>query len=225
MKRRRLPCEPDVADLRRLRDARREARATVAEADARYAGERRAAFRLELAATVRFASPFLERLLALEGLTLGDVAARIEPLPGWPSVPRLSQIFYSRNYVGHASKATVVARKYGFPVARRPDLHGISIPLDGGGLAYVQIVGHSLEVRATIGALIFETRFGELHITTTEAVPVALAAAAVGRAVDDLVSHPATNGRGWQVKAAETTFQKTMFTVETGSVRWRLDGF
>ncbi|MGI4732228.1 MAG: hypothetical protein ACRYFW_10805 [Janthinobacterium lividum] len=67
------PPGPTDADLRRLRMSRVRARLEVAAAQMIYRGAKRAAFRRELAATVRCASPFLVSLLAIDELALGDV--------------------------------------------------------------------------------------------------------------------------------------------------------
>lgn len=84
------PDTPSAADARRMRTARGKARREVAAAEIRYADSSIEAFRREIGATVRSASPFLIALLATESLLLDEVVETIEPGYGWSCRPRIS---------------------------------------------------------------------------------------------------------------------------------------
>lgn len=81
---------PTVGDHRRIRNARSKARVRARKIDADRDAALVEAFRTELGEVVRSASPLLISMLAIEGLTLDDAVASLEPKPLWPSRPRLS---------------------------------------------------------------------------------------------------------------------------------------
>lgn len=82
--------KPTAGDRRRLRRARREARARASAIEMARDDALLAAFRAEIGAVVRSASPLLISLLAGEGFTLDRVVALMRPQACWPARPRLS---------------------------------------------------------------------------------------------------------------------------------------
>ena len=217
-----LPGNPNAADLLRLRKARTRARVEVISAGTAYTDARRAAFNKELASTVRCASPFLLSLLTLEALDLRDVIGRVKPMAEWPHYPRLSRVIGTGAKVTHAFRYRANGLAPRYPAPGDESLHGLNLPLDDGGWAQIRIVAHSVEVRATIGTLVFETRFGKLRITTAKPLPIAITVGTIGRLVDDVVGHPTIDGRGWRVLSAENSTAATIFVVATGAARWSM---
>lgn len=196
----------------------------VAAAERRFADERTAAFRREVFATVRCASPFLIALLEMEGRTLDQVAGELDPAPGWPRRPRIHRVVRDWARDPHALRHASAAAIAGFPYQEAEMLHNSGFPLAGGGRAYVLVVAHSLEVSVTIGGARFETRLGELRITLRRRVPAAIAAALGGWLLDEAAVHPLTVGRGWRIIRVEDVRHGdgTILFVETGSTERRL---
>ncbi|WP_174293010.1 hypothetical protein, partial [Sphingomonas bacterium] len=183
-----------------------------------------AAFRHELCATVRWASPFLVALLEAEGRTLGGVAGELVPAPGWPRRPRIHRVVRDWSRDPHALRHASAAAIADGPYQEAEMLHDSGFPLAAGGWAHVLVVAHSLEVSVTIGGTRFQTRLGELRITLRRRVPAAIAAALAGRLLDEAAVHPLTGGRGWRIIRVEETHacDRTILFVETGSVECRL---
>ena len=225
VKRPRPPGAPTSVDLHRLRRARREARTAIDEAEARYEGERLAAFRRELRSSVRCVSPFLLSLLLEEDLELDDVVARIAPTLGWPQRPRLSRVFPGSGAAPHPLRHARAAAAVGLPQWEPEMLHEHGLRLKCGGWARVQVVAHALEVKAKVEGAVFETRFGELRVTVKGAMPLALAAAAVGRPLDGLLAHSATSRRGWLVSRVDNSGSTSTVVAATGAVPLLLKRF
>lgn len=90
------------------------------------------AFRDEIGAVVRSASPFLRSLLGIEGLTLDEAVMCLEAQPGWPRRPRLAGLgpksHGSYNQVLRHYPAGLLANGLS-----QPPLHGCRISIAGGG--------------------------------------------------------------------------------------------
>lgn len=212
------PCQPDA---RRMRTARGKARRAMAEAEARYVASSTEAFRHEIGATVRSASPFLIVLLASDALLLDDVVEMIEPGCGWPHRPRLS--LRGNAWLGgkHAFRHMAAGlRQYVWPDTLL--MHGTSVDLSGYKTAKVRIIAHSIEVRVRLKTVTFDTCFGLLRIELGRHLPETLAIACVGRLVEEIVDHPSPRGFGWRVAAVEPSINGSALVVETGSIAYRL---
>lgn len=184
----------------------------------------RTAFRQEIGAVVRSASPFVIAILAAEGRTLDDVVTLIEPLPAWPRRPRLSgggltggrmQQHYLRQYVAGL-------RLQGMS---EPPFHGHEIDLAGGGWLKVQIADHSVELHGRVGRAFLTTRFGELRVKLIDEIPHSLLLACVGRPIESVVDHAALRDRGWWIAAVEDGTPADVgqvLVVPTGSVAYRM---
>ena len=218
---RRLPGGLDPADLRLLREARREAQTAVAAAEARCGAERRTAFRWELAAPIREVSPFLLSLLTAEGLTLADVVDRVVPTSGWPRRPMLPGVARGWKEGRHAIRHSYASAVLGLPGGKAEMLHGFAFRLGVGGWANVRLVARGLEVTATSGTAVFRSRSGGLRVAIASRLPAALTAAAIGRPLDDVLIHPAIVGCGWRVNAVERREAVTTLVVATRFIPWR----
>ena len=182
-----------------------------------------AAFRDEIGAVVRSASPFLISLLGTEGLALDEAVLALEAQPGWPRRPRLAGL----GPKGHGFYDHVL-RKYSAGMLARglsqPPLHGFTIEIAGGWIR-VEVVDHSLEVSGGIGPVRFRTRFGELRLELIEEMPQTVFIACTGRSVEQVVDHVALRGRGWRIDAVEDARLPVIgqvLVVMTGSVVYRL---
>lgn len=207
-----------------MRAARTHARYEVKAIEAARRTALEAAFRKEIGAVVRLASPLLVSLLAEEGMSLDDACLGIEPQLGWPARPRLSH--------GRAKGQLVrthVLRHYlaGIrpPAPTRPINGGYLIDRKDQGWFCIDVVQHSLEVTATIGPVVLATRLGELRIELSQPIPEALFLASRGRLVEEIVDHEALRGRGWRIFRIEDPawpeFRQTL-VVKTGTVDYRL---
>ncbi len=215
-----------ASDRQRIRNARQAARRSLEGIDAARRAAVRVAFRQELAATVRCASPFLIALLAAEGLSVEDAVSLIEPHPGWPRRPRLGgpsakhvTQHMLRHYVaGFSPRGRVFPPMPG-------DGHSHTIERAEGGWLRIEVVGHSLEVEAEIGELCFATRFGELRIELDRVLPETLADACRGRPIENVVDHAALRDRGWTIGGVEASRHPhggQVLVVETGVVSFRM---
>lgn len=186
------------------------------------------AFWVEMRATIRSVSPFLQALLKSEGLSLNEVVAGIEPVPGWPRRPRLSAGGVAgpetRRHMFRYYLATLRTKNAQLH-SIRDNAHGQTIIMANGAEARVQMIGHAIEVDLAIGETRLETRFGTLRIELEHALPDTLAAGIVGRRVDDVLDHPALRGRDWFISAVEDAaypFVGQMLVVETGNSPYRV---
>jgi hypothetical protein len=221
--------DPTTAtDRRRIREARIEARERVREVRRDDAGSLREIFRQEIGTNVRSASPFLLSLVASRGVSIDRLAERIEPAPRWPRAPALSarpairfrcaREPYRRFVVSTSDGDREAIRWRGFG-------HGTLFMQARDDWACLEVVDHSLELEARIGPVKFETLFGVLRIELDHRIPDTLAAASVGRAVGDVVDHPALRGRRWMIASVEEPPSSTLgqaLVVETGSVSFRM---
>lgn len=217
------PDAPTEGDRRRFRNARRKARARLHEIEAARDAAVVEAFRIELGAVVRSASPLLAPMLAADGLTLDDVAVRIEPELGWPRRPRLGgskgaptptmTAHTLRHYIAGLNASLTSQPSSGCEVRRR----------DGDYLA-IRVVDHSVELFALIGGVRIDTRFGELRVRTADAVPDTILGASVGRLIEEIIDHPAWRGRGWRIAAVDEDGGRIgpALVVMTGSVGYRM---
>lgn len=84
---------PTLADHRRIRRARRVARSRLLGSDPTNADLHLAAFREELGAVVRSASPLIVSMLASKGMTLDEAVEWMVRVGGWPIYPSLTGRF------------------------------------------------------------------------------------------------------------------------------------
>lgn len=220
---------PTVADHRRIRNARREARASCREIEAARDVAVDEAFRAELGATVRSASPLLIALLAKEGLDLDEAVALLQPLSGWPARPRLSgpktaQSVHTHllRYYSHP-RPSLFSTRPPTQISQEPLLARTFYRADGKSLTLL-VVDHSLEVEARIGPVSVETRFGELSIQFDRDLPATVFVACLGRLVEEIVDHESWRGRGWRIAATEEAdypWGQRLFAA-TGAVPYRM---
>lgn len=220
---------PTDGDRRRIRNARREARARYREIDAERDAALVDAFRMELGAGVRSASPLLISMLAIEGLSLDDAVEAITPRHGWPARPRLSGSRAAQPAHANLLRYYVAGRPSQF--TRRPPTQITQRPLVSrmfdrapDGYFQLNVVDHSLEIEARIGPVLIETRFGELSVELDFELPATVFAASVGRLLEEIVDHQAWRGRGWRISAtAEEEYPLgPRLIVVTGSADYRM---
>lgn len=223
-----MPDAPTDGDRRRIRNARRDARARNREIEAARDAAVVEAFRVELGVAVRSASPLLIAMLAIEGVTLDDAVGTLEPMSGWPARPRLSTTT-AKSVNAHLMRYYMATRVSQF--ARRPPAQITERPLvsrmfrrAGGGYVEMQVADHSLEVEVRIGPALIKTRFGELSIELDFDLPATILAGSVGRLVEEIVDHEAWRGRGWRIAAtADEDFPLGQrLIVVTGSIDYRM---
>lgn len=214
--------KPTAGDRRRLRRARREARARAAAIGMARDHALLAAFRAEVGAVVRSASPLLISLLAGERLTLDDVAELMRPQACWPARPRLSGALAGRRVHPHLLRYHMIGLSNG--QLSEPPLHGHRIERADGGYLLVQIADHSVDLNALIGRVWLETRFGELRVELMDEVPETLFTGCVGRLIEEIVDHEALRGRGWRIVAIEESspISGQTLIVAMGSVQYRM---
>lgn len=213
------PCGPTAANLRRLRAARAVARARTDAAEAVRRAALADAFRAELGATVRVASPFLADLREVGERSIDAVAWDIAPAAGWPRRPRLSGGGTGKGRGGrHALRRWFVGGVAGGAV------QGVAVRLDGGPVAEVLVAGHAVEVFVAIGAARFDTGSGTLRVRSGVALPETILAGVVGMPLDAVVDHAAVRGRGWTVASAGGGAGADGATLEavTGVVPYRM---
>lgn len=220
---------PTRGDHRRVRAARRVARARHRDIEAARAAGVLAAFRAEIRAAVRSASPLLVPMLAIEGMTLDAAVALIEPQIGWPTRPRLSGPIGVSPFESHLIRHFLAGLS---PMPAQTGLMQISTyPLVGrrfdrvdGGFIQLELADHSLELEAQLGPVHVRTRFGELRIQLGFDLPHTLSNACVGKLVEKIVDHAVWRGRGWRIAAVEEGggFCGQALLVLTGSVPYAL---
>lgn len=214
---------PTRADRRRLQKGRVLAFARVKAIDEARSAALRAAFREEIGAVVRSASPFLISLLSIEGLALDDATLLLEPQAGWPRRQRLegSGLPGRKGYthILRHHRAGMLAQQMSVPL-----LDGFRIPSVDDGWIRIEIVGHSLEVSGKMGPVFFETRYGELRFELIDVMPQALFLACKGRPIEEVVDHVTLRGRCWRIVETEDPKLPGMgqsLVVATGSVAYR----
>lgn len=220
---------PTGSDRRRIRRARRDARALCGEIEAAHDLAVNAAFRAELGGVVRSASPVLVSLLALEGMSLDEAVGLLQPTFGWPALPRLAGPTRARsahlNLARYYSQARIsqFAKRWPRPTCERPFYSRMLDRADGGYLT-LQVIDHSLEVEASIGPALIESRFGELSIEFNRELPATVFAACVGRLIEEIVDHESWRGRGWRITATteEDYPLGPRLIVTTGAVGYRM---
>lgn len=224
--------DPTTAtDRRRIRGARMEARERVRDVPRDDAASLRDIFRREIGTNVRSASPFLLSLVDSQGEALGALLDRIQPAPRWPRAPALSarphiqfrraREPYRRFTISTSTGDRELIRWRGFG-------HGTLFMQAHDDWACLEVVDHSLEVEARIGPVKFETLFGVLRIELDHRIPDTVATATVGRAVGDVIDHPALRGRRWMTASVEEPPSATLgqaLVVETGSVTFGMPWF
>lgn len=220
---------PTSGDHRRIRNARRQARARNREIDVEHDAAILEAFRAEVGTAVRSASPLLISLLAIEGVMLDDAVGTLGPRPGWPARPRLAGSKTLLPIPHHLFRHYMMARQSQFSsrgptqITQHPLLSGRFNRADGGHVT-LNVVDHSLEVEARIGPALLETRFGELSVELDFDLPATIFAASVGRLLEEIVDHQAWRGRGWRIAATveeEYPLGRRLLVV-TGSVDYRM---
>lgn len=219
---------PTEADRRRMRVARSRAHRRVKEIEEVTRTATLAAFREELVAIVRSASPFLVLLLQAAGLSLDDAAMLIAPPRGWPYRPRLpcnnaADPTAARHIVRHYLAGLLP--KHRVRCGDRVSRQGHKIDMADGSWLRIEVAGHSLEATARIGPVRFETRFGELRVEMDGELPGSLTIGCIGRPIEQVVDHPALRGRGWLIKGVEDAvlpFVGSVLVVPTGGVPYRL---
>lgn len=219
------PCMTDMptdSDIRRIRKARHLARANYAEIGAIFDVQAAAAFRNEMGAAVRSASPLLISLLAAEGVTLDAAVALIDPAQPWPRRSRPSGRSFRRSTLNHLLRyyiARLPSQLIGSPA------HEHTFHRADGNHVTMKLLAHSLELEARIAPVWLETRFGELRVQLDESLPDTLAIASVGRLLEEVVDHAAWRGRGWRILNIEepvTSYFGQTLIVATGSVPYRI---
>jgi hypothetical protein len=224
-----MPDAPTHLDQRRIRDARRHARARSREIDAERDAAVLVAFRAEIGTAVRSASPLLISLLAIEGMTLDDAVETLGPRPGWPARPRLSGLKAALPVSSHMFRHYMMARQSQFSstgptqITQHP-LLSCRFDRAVGGHFTLNVVDHSLEIEARIGPVLIETRFGELSLELDFELPATVFAASVGRLLEEIVDHEGWRGRGWRIAATaqeEYPLGPRLIAL-TGSVDYRM---
>lgn len=216
------------ADQRRLRAARATARGGMRRIDRADTSSKRDVFRQEIGTTVRSASPFLCTLLASQGRSLDDVVNRIEPSSKWPRSPGVSRVAATRfrPIDGRPGDALVsTANGWTKAIWVRGFGEGFTFHQSEEDWMRLEIVGHSLEVEARIGGLVFETLFGVLRITLERRLPETLAAGCVGRSIESVIEHAALGGGGWLITAIEEPVSSNLaqaLLVATGSTGYQV---
>lgn len=214
---------PTNSDRQRIRQARRQARFQHAEIEEVRDAAALAAFRAEIGAVIRSASPLLISLLGLEGLTFDSAVARLKPSELWPRRPRLSARGCKRPSHGHLLRYYLLG--IGPTQLSVPPLPSRRFDRDDGSYIVLQMVDHSLELAASIPPVWLKTRFGQLRVQLDTALPDTIAAACVGRMIEEVVDHEAWRGRGWRIVAVEepvaSYFGQTL-VVAMGSVPYRI---
>ncbi|MET3762747.1 hypothetical protein [Sphingomonas sp. UYEF23] len=224
----RHPDPTTVDDRGRIRNARIEARGRLRATKSDEHGLIKGIFQREIGTNVRSVSPFLLAFVASQGGEIDGLVDRIEPGPRWPRAPALSErpanLFrrarepYREYVIGTPSGDRKTARMRSFG-------HGLLFASLGSDWACLDVVDHSLEIEARIGAVKIETLFGVLRIELDFGIPEALAIACVGRPVGDVVAHAALCGRDWPITGVEGSsspiFGQTLIA-ETGSMPFRM---
>lgn len=215
---------PTATDCDRLRKARVQAHARAKAIDDEHSAALRDAYREEIGAVVRSASPFLISLLAVEGTTLDDAVRLIEPQPGWPRRLRVqgSGLPGRKGYthILRHYRAGLLADE--LPV---PPRDGLKFDGVDDGWIRIEIVDHSVEVSGKIGRVFFETRFGQLRFELMDELPQSLFIACRGRLIEELVDHVALRGRGWRIvdiEESKLTGLSQALVVATASITYRL---
>lgn len=188
-----------------------------------------AAFRAEIGAAVRSASPLLAPMLAMDGMTLDGAAMLLDPQLGWPGRPRLSGTKGSRSVHSHllrhhlAGLTPTSGTQWAAQISSSP-LVGRRFERVDGDYLRLEVADHSLELEAQIGPIHVRTRFGELRIQLNFDMPLTLAGACVGRLVEEIVDHASWRGRGWRIAAVEEGggFCGHSLVVVTGSIGYRM---
>lgn len=163
---------PTSGDHRRIRNARRHARARNREIDVERDAAVLEAFRAEIGTAVRSASPLLISLLAIEGVMLDDAVGTLGPRAGWPARPRLSGSKALPPIPHHLFRQYMMARQSQFSsrgptqITQHPLLSSRFERAEGGHMT-LNVVDHSLEVEARIGPALIETRFGSSASSST----------------------------------------------------------
>lgn len=214
---------PTDGDRRRLRNARRQARARLAEIEAERKAAVAAVFRDGVRQAVRSASPLLVSLLAKHGLTLDDVVGLLEPSELWLTRVGARGGTRKDSVTGHLFRYYMAGAGSALaPAVSRHTFHR----LDEDYLA-IRVVGHSLELDARIGRVRLETRFGELRIELMDQLPEAVFTGCIGAMVDQVVDHRCWRGKGWRIVGIEeamTPYHGQVLVVAAGSVPYRLPG-
>lgn len=220
---------PTEGDHRRMRKARREAHARSTEIDAARDAAVTAAFRAEIGAVVRSASPLLIAMLAVEGLTLDDAVGMLAPPIGWPNRPRLSGpngVMPLHTHLLRHYLAGVPSIPGGYPL-RQVSVHPLvnrRFERADGGYLRMEVVDHSLEIEAQVGPVSVSSRFGALRIVLDSDLPQTIFIACVGRLIEDVVDFDVWRGLRWRIVAIEEAvgMRGQSLLVAAGSVPYRL---
>lgn len=218
---------PTSVDMRRYRSARHTARLRMETIDDMRRAGLRSAFREELAAMVRSASPVLIGLLEADGQSFDKVVGRFEPPRGWPRRPRASPGKAAAGAGPHMFRHYLASlRSPGWKPPLRNDVTYVE-PLDLAGFTWANavVVGHSLEFEGRTGPVGIETRFGLLRLELDGYLPETIAMASVGLPVGAIVDHAVLRDRAWPITAVEEPCQPFLGQVvvaTTGSVQYRM---
>lgn len=222
---------PNTLDLTKLVLARASTRLALGHANDAFADAMLAAFRQEIAATVRSVSPLLDSLVASLGTSVDDLVPSLRPVPGWPDWPRLPVSGAQQTSVagvapGTASEAAWRARTTAFG----PEIcHSLTIQPSYDERLMIHVVDHSLEVAAWLGSIRLRSLFGAFRMAVPRADWQAPYPPHVGDRLEDLVTQPALRGRGWTVAAVDRqgSSRDYRLSVRTGSraysLPWRTD--
>lgn len=214
---------PTLSDHRCVRFARRKARERVKEIEKEHEAAVLDAFRAEMGATVRSASPLLIPLLAEFEMTLDEAVALFQPQAEWPYRPKLFGPKGARRAGGHMYRHSAAGLRRMH--ITRPPLNCCSFDRPDGGYLLIQVVDHSIEFHAKIGNVILSTRFGELRVEFLDQLPEVVFVGTVGRLVEEVVDHHAWRGRGWRIVEVDDGYPPLSgqtLIANTGSIPYRM---
>ncbi len=184
------------------------------------------AFRAELGATIRCASPLLQPLLELKGTTLDEAVWAIMPPTGWPRHPRVGSFV-----LGQPCGCRSPSRGFDFSkgaMTRCPFCScswGPLLSVARANWFRVDVFRHSLEVTGRLGDMSFASELGTLNIEVEADLPVAVRNACIGRMVDEVIDHEVLRGRDWKIVATAEGPRdagRLIFVTKTAFVPYRL---
>lgn len=148
------------------------------------AAERLALYRKHLQVTVTRATPLLARIAREDGFDLKGALMKLRPPGGWPDRVQV---------LGGLERPRMIRRMFGARLAIWPFSSGQAVMVRDGdhpaGALSVGLNQGAVELLLTIGRVLVATREGQIVLSLPFAVPEAVAGAATGRSVGDLVGH------------------------------------
>jgi len=174
-------------------------------------------FRERLVTTVRFVSPVLVDLAALEGLTLDGVVKLLRP--GRAAAPgrlvRRSQLaWWHAAHYGHRPNDV----DWRFGVNGRVLRHRH----DPRGVLAVRAAGDTIDVAVGIGGACLETSGRTATLWLPEPLPAMVLSACVGMQLDAIADHPLFNGRGYVVTDVRDGGTRQALVIDTGVTPYRV---